>query len=223
MPVEPATARRPATPPPFKRGIKVPLLAGAGVAVLALAVLLAVTRPWSGAASPKPPASVGVPAPTAPPATTANLRPTPAPGAATPTARADGPSVVVPNNGNSGQTSPSRLPPAGAVTTPPADDAARFPAVTSAPPPSAAPTPPPAIAPSPAPAPAPKPALAPAPEPAPTARRTYPDAARTPAPTRPEAKPSGVAAHCNDLLHRMQLGEPLSAEQTEFFQSRCTR
>jgi hypothetical protein len=28
---------------------------------------------------------------------------------------------------------------------------------------------------------------------------------------------------CADILERMQLGEPLSAEQSSFFQGRCTR
>jgi hypothetical protein len=32
-----------------------------------------------------------------------------------------------------------------------------------------------------------------------------------------------VEPRCSDLLQRMQLGEPLSAEQTSFFQTRCTR
>ncbi len=49
------------------------------------------------------------------------------------------------------------------------------------------------------------------------------DRSRSASPANPAAaKPAG-ALRCADILERMQLGEPLSAEQSSFFQSRCAR
>ncbi|MBL8312588.1 MAG: serine/threonine protein kinase [Rubrivivax sp.] len=42
-------------------------------------------------------------------------------------------------------------------------------------------------------------------------------------PARPATTPPAGAMRCADILERMQLGEPLSAEQSSFFQSRCAR
>ncbi|MBK9360634.1 MAG: serine/threonine protein kinase [Rubrivivax sp.] len=71
-------------------------------------------------------------------------------------------------------------------------------------------------------------AAAPAPEPTrrPTAERA-PRPAAAPA-ARPAAtersEPRGAAEpRCIDLLQRMQLGEPLTPDQTQYFQTRCTR
>jgi serine/threonine-protein kinase len=44
-----------------------------------------------------------------------------------------------------------------------------------------------------------------------------------PAAVVPDANPGGIEPRCGDLLQRMQLGEPLTPEQTRFFQTRCTR
>jgi serine/threonine-protein kinase len=208
--VKPAALRQPAPPPSpsprSKSSITTALLAGAGVALVALAVLLAVKRPWSNTVVPVVPTAVGMPSAAAPPATAADSQPAPVPVAPLPPpAPVDLPAVAAPDSGRSGQTTGSHLPAAGTVTTPPAPDAERVPLSTQAP----------------APTPTTKPAPTPAPAPAP--RRTTTEAARTPAQARPEAQLPGVTARCNDLLHRMQLGDPLSAEQSEFFQSRCTR
>lgn len=95
----------------------------------------------------------------------------------------------------------------------------------------------PAPAPAPVPAPAPSPAAPPQAQPAAPARPTASDnpalraapadpaaaKPRPPAPRTEPARPAGVEPRCSDLLQRMQLGEPLSADQTAFFQSRCTR
>lgn len=66
------------------------------------------------------------------------------------------------------------------------------------------------------PRPAPPPAQRPAP--APKAERPAPTY-----PTSPPANQPGGAMRCADILERMQLGEPLTAEQSNFFQSRCAR
>ena len=208
-PGKPAASRRPAPPPlplppPDKSSIRMPLLATAGIAVIALAVLLAVKRPWSGTATPAGSTAFGSPPAAAPPATVTDRRPAPTPGTAPPAAPGERPAATAPESEGSGQTTATRPPPLGEVTTSSAPDAAPNPAAT--------------------PAPAPTTPRAPAPAPAPSPRHTTAnEAARTPAPPRPEAQPSGVTARCNDLLHRMQLGEPLSAEQSNFFQTRCTR
>ena len=83
--------------------------------------------------------------------------------------------------------------------------------------PNTAPDPAPSAAAAPA-QPRPAPAAAPRPAPAPRTER--------PAPTSPTPAPatqSGGAMRCADILERMQLGEPLSAEQSSFFQNRCAR
>ncbi len=132
-------------------------------------------------------------------------------------------------------------------------DPAPSPAPSPAPTPAAAPAPTPAPEPVPAPAatsvnattPAPRsmptsppPAEAtpaPAPEPAPpraSPRRRTPAAENNPQPlpartesrSEPRSEPRNtLAPRCSDLLQRMQLGEPLSTEQTMYFQTRCTR
>ena len=56
------------------------------------------------------------------------------------------------------------------------------------------------------------------PAPAPTAERPAPKDGSRPAPAAPVG-----SMRCADILERMQLGEPLSAEQSSFFQSRCAR
>jgi serine/threonine protein kinase len=56
------------------------------------------------------------------------------------------------------------------------------------------------------------------PAPAPTVERPAPKDAGRPAPNPPAG-----SMRCADILERMQLGEPLSAEQSSFFQSRCAR
>ncbi len=111
---------------------------------------------------------------------------------------------------------PARDPVAPSVTTP---------APTPAPAPSAPqPTPaappvvtlPPVVDTAPVTAPA-------APPPAPARARPADSVAR-PAPSpRTEPRSNGIEPRCSDLLQRMQLGEPLSAEQTAYFQTRCTR
>ena len=109
----------------------------------------------------------------------------------------------------------------------PATPSATAPAPTRTdPPPTPAPTPttqarPPAADPPAATAVTAPPAAAPA-SPTPTAAPARPAAAKPPA-AKPEGRPAGVEPRCSDLLQRMQLGEPLSAEQTAFFQTRCTR
>ena len=68
----------------------------------------------------------------------------------------------------------------------------------------------------------------PAARPAPPVRQTVatprpPAKERPAAPRGAEAKPSGNDPRCADLLTRMQLGDPLSPEQTTYFHTRCTR
>ncbi len=66
----------------------------------------------------------------------------------------------------------------------------------------------------------PRPAPPPAQRPAPVPK------AERPAPAYPSSPPAaqpGGAMRCADILERMQLGEPLTAEQNNFFQSRCAR
>jgi serine/threonine-protein kinase len=200
VPGTPAASRRPAPSPTLQatNRLRMPLLAGAGVALVALAVLLAVRRPWTGTDAPAGPTAVGVPSAAAPPVIAAPPQPAPVPVAPQPApAPADRSTTTTPENAPLAQTPASPPPAAGSVTGPAAPDAA--------------------------PVTVPSPAVRPAPTPAPAPRRTTPEAARPPAPARPAAQPNSVDARCNDLLHRMQLGEPLSTEQTNFFQTRCTR
>lgn len=84
-------------------------------------------------------------------------------------------------------------------------------------PPVSAPDPAPSAAATPTQA---RPASAAAPRPAPAPKT------ERPTPTSPPPVPatqSGGAMRCADILERMQLGEPLSAEQSSFFQNRCAR
>jgi serine/threonine protein kinase len=119
--------------------------------------------------------------------------------------------------------------PAAPLASPPAahepTSAPAMPAGTSsAPAPAPMPTPAPATSAPPAAASAtalptrpPAPATA-KPAPAPTVERPAPKDAGRPAPNPPAG-----SMRCADILERMQLGEPLSAEQSSFFQSRCAR
>jgi len=66
----------------------------------------------------------------------------------------------------------------------------------------------------------------PRPTPPPAQRPAPAPKAERPAPTYPTSPPAtqpGGAMRCADILERMQLGEPLTAEQNNFFQSRCAR
>lgn len=126
---------------------------------------------------------------------------------------------------------PAAVPPpvATPVAAEPAAEPAAQPASQPAPPPSAA-------APSPAAKTAAAPAVPassavtsvpsraaparPAPAPKPTPAQERPAAAY---PASPPPAKAGGAMRCADILERMQLGEPLSAEQAAFFQSRCAR
>ena len=58
---------------------------------------------------------------------------------------------------------------------------------------------------------------------APARRNNAEPAARPQAPTQAEPRNTGIESRCGDLLQRMQLGEPLSTEQTSYFQTRCSR
>lgn len=161
-----------------------PVAAGAGVAVLALAGWLLLGKP------PSPPAPT--PAPADAPALTSQPTPAPAPAVAP---------VVVER---------TAAPTAAAASAP-----------APLPEPAAATTPPPAAVTAPAPAPAPEPARRPAAERVHRPPAVEP-AARPPATERAEPQGS-LAPRCSDLLQRMQLGEPLTPEQTQYFQTRCTR
>lgn len=191
-PVRPPVAPVPMPPPPRastsaarSRRTWLPLAAGAGVAVLAVAGWLLLGKPKSPPAAPMP-AQTDAPALTSQPAPV----PTPPPAAAP---------VVVER---------AAAPTAAAASAP-----------APVPEPAAATPPPPAAVT--APAPAPEPARRPA------AERVHRPPAVEPA-TRPpateRAEPQGsLAPRCSDLLQRMQLGEPLTPEQTQYFQTRCTR
>ncbi len=113
------------------------------------------------------------------------------------------------------------------------------PAESPAPSPAPAPAPATAAEPAPAPTPAPEPqpavvhespppvvasppAPAPAPAAIPPARRVQTDPRPIAAP-RAEPRSGGLEPRCSDLLQRMQLGEPLTSEQSAYFQTRCTR
>ena len=100
------------------------------------------------------------------------------------------------------------------TTTPPLTPAPSSPAATVAPPPPL-PVPPVVDA---------TPVAAPAPPPPAQTRVKPADSVARPAPApRTEPRSNGIEPRCSDLLQRMQLGEPLSAEQTAYFQTRCTR
>lgn len=99
--------------------------------------------------------------------------------------------------------------------------------------PAAEPVPAPATEPAAAPAPAPgaqvreastTPTL-PAPRPRSEDRPSPAGPAATPEPTPPERaeRREVLGARCGDLLQRMQIGEPLTPEQSQYFQTRCTR
>lgn len=66
--------------------------------------------------------------------------------------------------------------------------------------------------------PRPAPAASPRPTPPPKAERPAPSP-----PASPPAAPANGTLRCADILERMQLGEPLTAEQGSFFQNRCAR
>jgi len=75
--------------------------------------------------------------------------------------------------------------------------------------------------------PPPAPPAAPNPQPQPPSTHA---GRPTPATPGPEAAPrerserqEALGARCSDLLQRMQIGEPLTPEQSQYFQSRCTR
>ncbi|MCC7150741.1 MAG: hypothetical protein IT501_01975, partial [Rubrivivax sp.] len=53
-------------------------------------------------------------------------------------------------------------------------------------------------------------------------RPPRPAAPESPAPASRE-RDDAPSARCADLLQRMQIGEPLTPEQMQFFQSRCSR
>lgn len=118
-------------------------------------------------------------------------------------------------------------PPSGATVPPPAvseaASAAALPASQpTAPAASTTATPAPAID---APAVAAPVAVEPQPVTVPARPAPPPKADRPPPkdPARPATTPPAGAMRCADILERMQLGEPLSAEQSSFFQSRCAR
>jgi tRNA A-37 threonylcarbamoyl transferase component Bud32 len=124
---------------------------------------------------------------------------------------------------------PPAAPPTGPAASPPAvREAASAPVLPAAPPTapasSAMPTPASATdAPTAATPTAAQPQLPPAagpakPAPAPKLERPAPKDTTRPVPTAPVG-----SMRCADILERMQLGEPLSAEQSSFFQSRCAR
>jgi tRNA A-37 threonylcarbamoyl transferase component Bud32 len=117
---------------------------------------------------------------------------------------------------------PAATPVMPAATSPAARAAASAPVLPAAPPTapvSASSADTPAAATPAAAEPMPPPAPGPArPAPAPKAERPEPRDTARPAPTAPAG-----SMRCADILERMQLGEPLSAEQSSFFQSRCTR
>jgi len=123
---------------------------------------------------------------------------------------------------------PAPAPAAGPETTPstsgtPTGPATAPTAPAEAPPPAAAAPTPPVAEPASAPPASNYAKPAPPPRPAPSeSPRTRP--AAPPPQAEPQAeRPAGNAARCSDLLQRMQLGEPLTPEQTSFFQTRCTR
>ncbi len=107
------------------------------------------------------------------------------------------------------QTQP--IPPASQPTTHAAPAAAAVPAASASSAPAATES---------RPVPLPKPTLPTTPRPAPPTR-VEPPAPREAA--RPAPPDSAGPMRCADILERMQLGEPLSAEQSSFFQNRCAR
>ncbi|MFT3819652.1 MAG: serine/threonine-protein kinase [Rubrivivax sp.] len=138
---------------------------------------------------------------------------------ARPWADGKGPAPLPAPTPQSADPAPSPAPAATPTAAPEPAPAPATPVNTVTPAPSSMPSPPPAEA-----------APAPAPEPAPVRpppRRQTPAAEASPRPPargepRPEPR-SSLEPRCSDLLQRMQLGEPLSTEQTMFFQTRCTR
>lgn len=195
----PASARAPAPPRPAPAAAPVPARPTPGkpawmpLAAGAGVAVLALTA-WLLVARPW---AAKAPEAYSPPAETPAAQQPPAPATTTPAA----PPAARPADAPSGDAASS--PAAGAATAP-------APAVTTAAPAVTTPAPAPSTTPSAA---ARPPAAAPQPKPA---------APRPPA-AKPEGRPAGVEPRCSDLLQRMQLGEPLSAEQTAFFQTRCTR
>jgi serine/threonine protein kinase len=137
---------------------------------------------------------------------------------------ADGKATPVPTpTAQSTDPAPSPAPaPAPTPAPEPTPAPAATPVNTAAPAPSSMPSPPPAEA---APAPAPAPARNPPRRQTPAAETTpKPPPARAEPRSEPRAEPrNALEPRCSDLLQRMQLGEPLSTEQTMYFQTRCTR
>jgi eukaryotic-like serine/threonine-protein kinase len=210
---EPAqNARIKAAPPPAAASRNLlPLAAGAGVAVLGLTAWLLLARPWAGdAARPGEPP----PTPTVAPAAISSPGPTPAPAPApAPTSTTTGSATSGPEgSATTGSKGRDTAAPA-AVAAPAPTPAPASPAVTAAP---TTPKPAPRAAP-------PRPARPDPQSDAGTVRRQPADPAARPPAVRDEPRSDRVATRCSDLLQRMQLGEPLSPEQTSYFQSRCTR
>jgi serine/threonine-protein kinase len=228
-PPAPAPSRAPAPAP-----AAAPTASAAGAAVRAKPL----AAPPAAAAAPAPPRPSAAPAPRPMPPTRA---------AATVPRRPWGPMVAgaavaalalagwallsgSPSRTAATAGAPAAAPPAAE---PPVPVATTAPAVAS--PAVAPPAEAPAAPTSPAPAPpAETPAAPPPTRPAADAARRATDERIRPAPPvapaarptpvdRPEPRGSTLDARCSDLLQRMQLGEPLTPEQTQVFQTRCTR
>lgn len=200
----PATAAGRGSSPrtsPGRRSPRLPLVAGATVVVLLLVGWLLLARPWSGPRAVQPtPASATGPAPDV--STTAGpTRADPAPQGPLnpkPSTAISVPAATTDTPAATTTTAPATAP--GGVPPGPAADAPRPAPATTTPARSAEPVPvrrPPAAAPAPAP--------------------------QAPPAQRPEPTTPALAPRCSDLLQRMQLGEPLTPEQTSYFQTRCTR
>jgi len=205
---KPMSPARPTAASGASRRTLLPLAAGAGVAVLALAIWLLMGKPTRTPAEAEAPSVTSQPSPAAAPAAL------PLPG-------------VTPAAPGFTATDPGRPAASPAVVEPavmPAATPASTPAPAAAPTPPAKPAPTPALAPTPSPAAeatTPEPGRRPATERAPRSTAVTP-AVRPPAPERSEPR-GALEPRCSDLLQRMQLGEPLTPDQTQYFQTRCTR